>query len=301
MREQQSGTKRTLLILGALFAIVLALGGALVAMHWNEVKAHQLIQHGNKAYGEGKYAVAIKDYEDALAIAPKTEIGWYNLGLAHLALFSAGSKSPENLAHAQGAIDAFKKYLELDAKDETALGFLIQTYIDSGHYQEALAHFEAELAKNPNDMKALVFLARINTDARQYEEAIKWHKIRAERETNPAEKYDAFYRIGELEFRRLNKHLEVAGEERVKIADIGLAALTHALEAKPDDHNAMVEMNVLFRQRAMGQGLSYAYLVDIASSDLGRQKVQKIKDAQKAAAGNGATPAPAPTAPAPPK
>src|SRR5688572_13259234 len=109
---------RTLLVFAALFMI----------LGCTEVKARRQIQHGNKAYYDGDYEKAIAEYESALAAKPDLYIGWYNLGLSHLALFSPGAKGPQNERHAQGAIKAFNEYLKVDKNDTKARDYLLSTY-----------------------------------------------------------------------------------------------------------------------------------------------------------------------------
>jgi tetratricopeptide (TPR) repeat protein len=65
--------------IAAVVSLLIALTGCA------EVKARRKIQEGNNAYYDGDYAKAIREYDAALASQPQLALGWYNLGLSHLA------------------------------------------------------------------------------------------------------------------------------------------------------------------------------------------------------------------------
>ncbi len=280
--------RRTLFALGALCA--LALSGC------KEVRARHEIQEGNKAYYSGEYEQAVTQYEKGLAAAPHLAIGWYNLGLAHIALFAPGKKTPENEAHAQGAIKAFQEYLKLVPNDTQARDYLLSTFIDSGHYEGALAYFEDRLKTNPRDLEALGQLAHINSQAGRYDESVKWHKKKAEADPTSDGRADAWYSIGVLEWRRLNNHSDVQGEDRLKIADEGIAALAQA-DAIRQNHSPTVSyQNLLYRERALAHGASWARSIDTATAQIYYKRAVELNKAAQAA-----QPKPAPGSPAPKK
>jgi tetratricopeptide (TPR) repeat protein len=238
------------------------------AVGCQEVGARHDIQEGNKLYYEGKYDQAIKRYSDALAVDKELSIGWFNLGLAHLALFAPGLKTPDNELHAKGAIDALQQYLRLEPKDNQARDYLLSTFIDSGHYEGAIRYFEVKLERDPTDIEAVAQLAQINQQAGKYDEAIKWHKKRAEMVSNTDLKADSWYSIGVLDWRRLNAHPEVQGTERVRIADEGIAWLQRADEVRKMHSPTLSYLNLLYRERAQGFEVSYERVIDTASAQV---------------------------------
>src|SRR5262245_61845649 len=128
-----------------LVPVFLAILAVLTQAACDEVKARRRIQEGNKLYYDNKYEMAIVEYEAALAAKPELYVGWYNLGLAHIAMFSPGVSKPENLAHANGAIKGFSKYLEYQPEDTKARDYLLSTYIDSQQPDGAIAYFQKQL------------------------------------------------------------------------------------------------------------------------------------------------------------
>lgn len=280
--------------------IVLAILVAAASAGCEQVQARRHIQEGNKLYYAGEYEKAVAEYDQALATRPDLTIGWYNKGLTHLAMFAPGAKTPENEAHAQGAIKAFNEYLKAQPKDDKARDYLLSTYIDSGHYEGALAYFEEKLKENPNDVLAIAQLAQINAGAGKFEDANKWHHKRAEIETSTDGKADALYSIGVLSWRRLNNKFDVNGVERAKIADEGIGALEEALAIRKDHQAQLTYHNLLYRERALAHEASWARATDIATAQVSFKKAMDIAKAQ-AAPSKPATPAPPGGKPAPNK
>lgn len=252
--------------LGILLAVaILCLG---TGTGCREVGARRDIQEGNKLYYAGKYDQAIVRYDEALAVQPDLAIGWFNVSLAHLALFAPGAKTPENEKHAKGAIQGFEKYLAMNPNDKQAQDYLLSTYIDSGHFEGAIKFFEVRLEKNANDIEAIAQLAHINAQAGNFDEAIKWHKRRAEVEKSIDTKADSWYSIGVLDWRRLNNHSDVDGVERARIADEGIGWLQKANDARKGHAPTLSYMNLLYRERALASAASYVRVVDTASAQV---------------------------------
>src|SRR5215831_9282358 len=233
-----------------------------------EIGARRDIQEGNKLYRDSKFEEAIARYKEALSVDKDLAFGWFNLGMAHLGLFGPGLKTPENEAHAKGAIDALQHYLQFFPQDTQARDFLLSTYIDSGHYEGAIQYFEVKLGKDPADIESIAQLAQINQQAGKFDDAIKWHKKRAEMVTVVDLKADSWYSIGVLDWRRLYRHPEVEGPERVRIADEGIAWLQKADEARKGHSGTLSYLNLLYRERAEGFQTSYERAIDTASAQL---------------------------------
>lgn len=248
--------------------VLLVLLGSALATGCKEVGARRNIQEGNKLYYDGKYDEAIKVYDDALEVAPDLAIGWFNLGLSHLALFAPGMKTPQNELHAKGAIDALQKYLALEPKDMQARDYLLSTFIDSGHYEGAIRYFEVRLEKDPSDQEAVAQLAQINQQAGKYDESIRWHKKKAEMVDKTDVKADSWYSIGVLDWRRLYNHPEITGAERLRIADEGIGWLQKANAARAGHAPTLSYLNLLYRERGSASDASYARAVDSASAQV---------------------------------
>ncbi len=233
-----------------------------------EVNARRDIQKANAAYYESRYDVAVTLYTGALEAQPDLAIGWFNLGLAHLALFSPTSKAPEIIAHGKAAVDAFQKYVDMMPEDPQGRDYLLDTAMNSGHYEVAVDYFNKKLAINPDDKDSIVQMAQIYTKAGKFDDAIKWHKRHADIETTPDAKADVYYTIGTIEWHRLYLHPEVAGADRVRVADEGIGWLQKADSVRPNHGATLSYMNLLYRERAAAHEASYARAVDTASAQV---------------------------------
>jgi tetratricopeptide (TPR) repeat protein len=276
---------RVMAFLAAGLAGVGGLGGC------DEVRARRNVQEGNKRYHDSKYEEAIKLYDDALASQPQLAIGWFNLGVAHFAIYQPGSKEAANDAHAVAAINALNKYVQLVPDDGQARNLLLKVFKDSGHYEGAIAYYTERLEKDPSKLDLLSEMAQTYVDAGKFDDAIVWYRKLIDADPSVDGKADALYRIGVMQWRRLNKHLEVAGHERARIADEGLSALTEANELRKDHGGTLSYINLLYRERAWASEASYARAIDTASA-LSYEK--QAKEAMKAAQAASNTPAGSP-------
>jgi hypothetical protein len=111
-------------------------------------------------------------------------------------------------------------------------------------------------------------LAQINTMAGRYDEAIRWHKKKADMVTDASAKADSWYTIGVVDWRRLYQHAEVAGADRVRIADEGIGWLQQADAIRPDHSGTLSYLNLIYRERAVASDASYARVIDTASAQV---------------------------------
>lgn len=260
----------------ALAAVLLATFGC------SEIKARRLIQEGNKAYQAEKYDVAVAKFEAALALEPKLATGWFNLAIAHIDAFKPGDKTPANEAHADKALAALNKYIELQPADETAVKLLIGTYTRSGRWQGALDFYTREYEKKPTDAFVIFNLADISEQAGRFEESRQWFTKLAETEPSTDAKATAWYRVGVSYFKQMKTIPAGPNEKRVNLADQGIAALAKAAQLQPENTNILTYSGILYRQRAAGQGKSYYAVVDLATAGDHQVKVKALKDKQAA-------------------
>jgi len=235
-------------------ARALGLGVALLAVvagaGCQDLRARQFLKTGNDHYRKGEYQPAVDAYRQAEAIRPDIVQVHLHQAYADLSLFIPGDAAPANQQVAKDAIDAFNRYLKLRPNDEKIRQIMIQTLIDSGRYDDALNFFKAKLEQNPKDLEAIKALGVISSKAGRFEDGLGWYERRTQVTPNDPE---AFYAIGTLCWERLYQRSDKAGEERVKLADRGILALKHAVELKPKYVEAVTYINLLYRERALGQ------------------------------------------------
>jgi tetratricopeptide (TPR) repeat protein len=201
-------------------------------------------------YHRGLISDAAAKFESAEKLDPYIPTIQLNLGFAQLALYQANPKGDDGAKAAAKAITAFERYLSLRPDEERARSYLVQTFVDTGHYDEAVSFFKPAVEKTPPDGEALATLGTIASKTGRYEDAKKWYQKRIDSEPQNA---DARLALGVLIWDYLHNHAEVAGSERIATADQALVHLNEAIKLKPKAPNPYTYANLVYRERALGE------------------------------------------------
>jgi tetratricopeptide (TPR) repeat protein len=267
----------------ALAACVALVSGVLGA-GCDELSSRQDIQKANKLYAEGRYAKAVELYNEALQLTPNLPIGHHNAGLAYYKLFQPGVETKENRAVAEKSAGHFMTYLQSEPNDQKVITLLTTIWLDSGQYDKALSYWSQVLAKEPQNRGVLEKLANINRQAGRFEEARKLHLQRADLENDRGAKVKALLDIGQMEWSRLQKP-DIIDEDRLAIADIGIAALQKAETFDPKVALVQSLMASLYQHRSLAHGAHWAKSVEVASEKFHHGRFSEIMKAGQPAAG----------------
>lgn len=262
--------------LAALTAVLMALGAA----GCDELSARRTIQKGDKLYTQAKYKEAIEKYEEALGKSPDLDIGHHNAALAYYRLFQPGDDSTENMGFAEASARHFLAYLEQNPKDTKVIQLLTQIWLDSEQFEKALAYWEGVRAKDSDNPVVLARLADINRLAGRHDKALEWLSKRVDMETDTAGKVRGFIDIAQLQWSRLTKP-ELVDEERLRVADSGIAALQKAYELNSENPQIQSLMGSLYQFRALAHGASWARTVDAAAQRYHQIKAVKMTRANE--------------------
>jgi tetratricopeptide (TPR) repeat protein len=101
-----------------LVAVVLAAGSGCGVV--NRIRAKNSLNEGARAYRDGRFAEAQQKFEEALALDPDQKNAPIFRARAILQQYKPGVDTPENLARANAAIEAFKQLLEKDPNNDEA-------------------------------------------------------------------------------------------------------------------------------------------------------------------------------------
>jgi tetratricopeptide (TPR) repeat protein len=225
-------------------------------------------------YHRGLIQEAASKFESAEQLDPYIPTIQLNLGFAQLAVYQANPKSPEGAKAAAKAITAFERYLSLRPDEERARSYLVQTFVDTGHYDEAVLYFKPSVDKRPPDGEALATLGTIASKTGRYEEAKKWYQLRIDTEPQNA---DARLALGVLVWDYLHNHTEIAGADRIAIADSALVHLNEAIKLKPKAPNPYTYANLVYRERALGQTTDDAKRVDLEMANKLFKQAQELQ------------------------
>lgn len=201
-------------------------------------------------YHKGQVQEAANKFAEAEKLDPNIATIQLNLAFSNLALSQTFVPGSPQAKDASGkAIDAFQKFLKLKPADERARSYLVQTFVDTGRYDDAVAFFKPEVEKTPPNGEALATLGTIANKTGRFQDAKTWYEKRIAAEpANP----DARLAVGVLMWDYLHNHIELQGDDRLKMADDAIAQLAEAIKIAPNAPNAYTYTNLVYRERAKG-------------------------------------------------
>jgi tetratricopeptide (TPR) repeat protein len=252
----------------------------LLAVCWSsfgcsELRGRRKIREGNQLYREGRFGDAVAAYRVAERLIPGFWLLWLNEGLTCRQMMIPGAKSAENDDAVTCALNAFANMKRLRPADARGDQLYVQTLFDADRFSELAAMYQARLRANPGDRSALNELILTYTRWNRPQDALLWTERRAVVEPHNPE---AQYSVGVLIWSQLFQNGggpdmaafdprsgsdaaaakiapapglgDILGNERVRLADLGIAYLTRALAERPKYRDAMVYLSLLYRQKS---------------------------------------------------
>jgi len=247
----------------------------------SELQARRHARAGNGHYQDGDYAAAVREYEAADERYPGLFVVALNKGLACRQMMMPGSKAPEQEHAVDCALKSFQRMKEIKPEDPRGDQLYVQTLFDADRFDTLDAMYQEQLKAKPNDLAAINGLISVNSRADRWSRALESSMKRADVETKDSEDQ---YAVGVMIFNRLFQkggadkggYLpwpdpnadpkappkvpppwtvgDVVGNERVRLAELGISYLNRALAIRPDYREAIAYMILLYRQKA------YAFL-----------------------------------------
>lgn len=265
------------------FALVALLGLSLGSVGCEGFNARRKIQEAGRNYEKGKYEEAAALYEEALASQPDLEIGHHNAGLAYRQIFLRAQADPdakqeEVKAAANQAAEHFLVYLEKNPDDGTIIGLMTKLWLDSGQHPKAIEFWEKRLESEPKSTEVLGILAGINRQAGNWDKSVQYFQRQAEVEPSADAKAAAHSNVAKMAYHKL-RDKKVVGHERLRVADVGIAALQKATKL---DISLKIQVEVqtylatLYNYRALAHAASFGRLADQASADFHRSEFMDL-------------------------
>jgi tetratricopeptide (TPR) repeat protein len=238
----------------------------------SELRARQHAREGNKHFREGHYAAAVEAYSASEALHPLPVV-LFNKGLACRQLMLPGAKTERNDRAVDCALAAFSRMKQLNPADPRAERLYQQTLFDADRFEALARIYEQALAQDPKDPIALNAMIQVHARWGRFSEALRYTIERAERRPDDAE---AQYAVGVFVYNRLfekgggtdksnfdprSEGLDakatptfapgdIVGEERIQLADRGIAYLKRALALRPNYADALTYLGLLERQKS---------------------------------------------------
>lgn len=227
------------------FCLVVALAIAATSLtSCRQLQARSMIKDANSAYAESDYARACDLYKRAADKESFPELERV-IGYCLMGQFQAGDDSAENLAYANEAAQYLSSYLEKN-DDITVEEVLVNLYLNSNQTEKAIERLEARLGDDPDDTNTMKSIANLLATLGEAEQALDWYRRVAEKNPSPANRYT----IGVVAWEMVDKGLTSSVEESLELIELGKTNLAAAIEQDPEYFDALVYINLLYRQEA---------------------------------------------------
>lgn len=236
--------------------------------------AQDALNRGVAAFKDGKYNQAAELFQQAVAADPNSLNAHLYLGTAYMSMWIPGTVSPDNAAMARLADTEFKRVLELDSKNTTAIASLASLAYNSHQLDEAMDWYKRLAAIDPANKEAPYSMGVIAW--------AKWYPALMTARAGVGMKPEDPGPLPE----------PVRGELKAKYSSLieeGMANLDRALVLDPHYDDAMAYMNLLIRERGDLRDTREEWAADKVVADAW---VQKNLDTKKAKAAAGIAEAP---------
>ena len=213
-----------------------------------KIQARMEIRHANDAYGKEEYETALQHYQKARQIDGRSfpELDRM-IGYSLIGMYVPEDKSPQNVKNADAAIVELRKYLKKKPDDLVAREALINLYLNAERITDAINYFREWLQTHPADLEAVRSIATLYAKQGNFNESLNWYeKITLLDSKNP----ESYYVYGVVCYEKVAKNPPADMNERMQIIEKGKGALQKAVNLKKDYFEAMVYLQLLFRQQA---------------------------------------------------
>ena len=215
----------------------------------NQFKAKQVIRKGNAYFKQQLYDDALKQYEEAMKLDPNEIRIKKFVAMGNMAIYNPGSQHPKDLNALETSIKYFKEYLAVKPEDQSAAKFLVTTYMNSRRYDDAIQYFKDWLKLHSADKQAVQTIAMLYAKKGDFEQSMEWQDNLSKLDPTNAE---VFYTIGVTCWDKSYNTPpdQMDGATRKALADRGMAALDKANALRADYFEAMLYVNLLYREYA---------------------------------------------------
>jgi len=228
-----------------LYKLALLCGALLLAFAacgCNRLKARDHLNKGVNAYRNAQFQPAIMHFKEAVSLDPSLLNARLYLATAYAAQYVPGGDSPDNKQIAQQAIDAFQDVLKMDPRNTTALSFIAQIYYGMKKFDEAKDYNLRRIKIEPNNPEPYYWIGVLDW-------AVCFPRAQTVRKDHNLDMAKDAAHPNELPVIPEKLRTGLA-EQNGPLVEEGLKALQKAIELKPNDDQAMVYLNLMYRQKA---------------------------------------------------
>lgn len=218
-----------------------------------KLKARDELNKGVQAFKSTKFQEAAEHFTNAINHDPTFPTSRLYLAMSYLSQWIPGADSDENTLMATKAQEQFMKVLEQNPKETVAIASIASMYFNQKKLDEAKEWYTKLLNVDPNDKTAyytIGVIAWTKTFPRRME-------ARAKLSMKPEDP-------GPLKDKKVRADIK---EKNLATVEEGMKNLQKAIDVDKEYDDAMVYLNLLYRERADLADTSEDYKKDIASAD----------------------------------
>lgn len=257
----------TIFLVAALAAAVAAGAGC------DKLRARDKLNKGVQAYKNGQFDLAIEDFKQAREYDPSLTNAQLYLATAYASQYVPGAPSQENINNGNQAIAEFKKILDNDPNNLSAIdgiGSILYNIgtspYDPAKIEESKSYHEKHIELKPDDPEPYYWIGVIDWDL----------AFRTNRELRDEYNKKAKKPIKETD--PLPPAIATDFSQKCGAAvDDGIAKIQKAISLKPDYDDAMAYLNLLYRQKADMETSEAARNADLDQADKLVDEVKAIK------------------------
>lgn len=218
-----------------------------------KLKARDELNKGVQAFKSTKFQEAAEHFTNAINHDPTFPTSRLYLAMSYLSQWIPGADSDENTLMATKAQEQFMKVLEQNPKETVAIASIASMYFNQKKLDEAKEWYTKLLNVDPNDKTAyytIGVIAWTKTFPRRME-------ARAKLSMKPEDP-------GPLKDKKVRADVK---EKNLATVEEGMKNLQKAIDVDKEYDDAMVYLNLLYRERADLADTSEDYKKDIAAAD----------------------------------
>jgi tetratricopeptide (TPR) repeat protein len=272
-----AGTK--LSAMAALIALLLTVSGC------EKLKARDQLSKGVQAFKNTKYEQASNYFAEASKLDPSLTVARLYHATAEVAQYAPGGDSPENLHHADMAIQEYKQVLTVEPSNILSTKGLASLYFKMNKFDDAKEYNKQAIKLDPNDPENYYSIGVIDWTTS--------YQTRMDARTKLGLKIDDGTPQHRPQSLINEKKVcpDVKDKNSANVAE-GIEMLTKAIQLRDEYDDAMAFINLMYRERADIQcGDKAAYEADWKTADdwvdkaMAVKKVKAEREAKKHASG----------------
>jgi tetratricopeptide (TPR) repeat protein len=201
-----------------------------------KLRARDQLNKGAQAFKNARYPDAVEHFKRAIQLDPAFPTARLYLATAYMVQYIPGAESPENLRMAEAAHDHFLKVLEQDPNNTVAMSSIAKLFFDQNKLDESREWY-LKLVDVDSQNKEAHYTVGVIAWTRSFQPRME---VRAKLGMNPEDPRP-------IKDKRAREQLR---EKILPIIEEGMEHLNAALEIDNEYDDAMVYLNLLYRDRA---------------------------------------------------